>query len=162
MAKPNRRKLNFTCLNDAVTDARRLQQSGYTASGNWNLAQVVGHCSQWLSFPMDGYPKSPLPIRAILWLARCTFGKSFRKKILQAGRMKAGAPTMPSTVRPANFATEAATIEELAKQVQRFEDFNGQLHESPLFGKMSKDEHRRLQLIHLQHHLSFLIPKSDG
>jgi hypothetical protein len=162
MAKPNRRNLNCNCLNDAVTDAGSLQQSGYTASGNWNLAQVVGHCSQWLSFPMDGYPKSPLPIRAILWLARCTFGKSLRQKILQTGRMKAGAPTMPSTVKSPNFATETTAIEELARQVQRFEDFSGPLHESTLFGKMSKDEHHQLQLIHMQHHLSFLIPKSDG
>jgi len=161
MSKSARRNLHFTSLDDAVIDARMLLKSGYTQAGNWNLAQVLGHCNDWLRFPVDGYPQTPLPIRFALWTAKCTIGRSMRTKILLAGRMKAGKPTLPITVKPASFSDDTRMVEELADQVLRFEQWNGQLHESPLFGRMTKEEHRRLQIIHLQHHLSFLVPSSN-
>ena len=161
MSPTRRRRLRFTNLEDAVADARKLLSSGYTQAGNWSLAQVLGHCNDWLCYPMDGYPRPPLPLIPMMWLAKHTVGIRMRRKILQTGKMKSGAPTMPQTVKKPNFADDASMLERLAENVRRFEQFTGQLHASPLFGAMTKAEHQQLQIIHLQHHLSFLAPKSD-
>lgn len=159
MSPKTRRQLRFSSLDDAVADAKHLLSVGYHATGNWNLAQTLGHCNDWLSFPMDGYPRAALPIRIILWLLRSTIGPSVRKKILRSGRMKAGGPTMPQTVKSASQSEDEAAVETLAQTVARTNHFQGPLHSSPVFGKMSRDEVIQLQMIHLQHHLSFLVPK---
>lgn len=159
MNQVSRRELEFDSLDDAVSEAKRLLADGYLPAGNWNLAQVLGHCSDWLSFPMDGYPRAALPIRVMLWMMKISFGKSLRAKILKTRQMKSGGPTMPATVKKVDELADAAAVGQFAKQVERFKRFQGPLHASPLFGKMSRQEMQELQIIHLQHHLSFLVPK---
>lgn len=162
MPKINRRNLSFTCLQDAVNEAQFLLNGGYQQTGNWNLAQVLGHCNDWLSFPMDGYPPPPLLLSPVIWLARHILGNSMRRKILLSGKMQSGAPTMPKTVKKPNFSDDARMVQLFADTVKRFEQFTGRLHASPLFGTMTNEEHKRLQIIHLQHHLSFLVPKQNA
>jgi hypothetical protein len=156
-----RRRLNFQTLDDAVQDARVLLQGGYDQAGQWNLAQVLGHCQDWLRFPLDGYPRPFFPIRLLLWLAKITVGTGMRKKILLERSFKAGTATLPETVKQPNQIEDAQALEQLERTVERFKRHRGPLHPSPLFGKMTYEEHRELQVIHLQHHLSFLVPKSS-
>ena len=54
----------MTTWDQVSEDVRRLAAHGYTAHGNWNLSQVCGHLNDWMRFPMDGYPKAPILIRA--------------------------------------------------------------------------------------------------
>lgn len=154
------RRLVFENLDQAVEEARSLLARGYAASGQWNLAQVCGHCNDWLRFPIDGYPKAPFPINLMLMVLRPTMGKSMRKKIIRDGEFAAGKPTMPSTVKAVDASTDAAAVEQLAQTAKRFEQHAGPWHASPLFGRMTKDEHRQLQLVHCAHHLGFLIPSA--
>ncbi len=156
-----RRRLEFTTLDDAVRDARALLHSGYEQVGQWDLAQVLGHCQDWLRFPLDGYPRPIFPINLLLWLAKVTVGAGMRKKIIEARAFKARTATMPETVKQPNIVSDAEAVEQLERTVERFKSHRGALHASPLFGKMSYEEHRELQVIHLQHHLSFLVPKSS-
>lgn len=153
-----RRRLEFRNLDEAVQDARMLLQGGYQQAGNWNLSQVLGHCSDWLSFPLAGYPRPMFPISLMLWLAKVTVGVGMRKKILRDRAMKPGGPTMPATVKPADQIQDAAAFEHFARMVERFKSHRGPVHSSPLFGTMTYEEHCELQVIHLQHHLSFLVP----
>ncbi len=162
MSSGQRREVSYSNLREAVEDARHLLSTGYSQVGNWNLSQTLAHCTDWLRFPMDGFPKPALPIRFILWLTKIVAGKRMREKILRSGRMKAGQPTLPSTLHVANSTSDAKSVDDFEEAVERFEKFNGQLHESPLFGRMTKDEVNRLHLIHLQHHLSFLLPRTLG
>lgn len=156
-----RRQLEFKTLDDAVSEARQLLHSGYEQAGRWNLSQVLGHCDDWLRFPLDGYPRPIFPVNFILWLAKITLGVGMRKKILRERAFRAGSATMPETVKQPNLVDDAAALEQFERTVERFKSHRGSLHPSPLFGKMTYEEHRELQVIHLQHHLGFLVPKSS-
>jgi hypothetical protein len=154
-----RRKLTFATLDDVVRDAENLQAKGYDKAGNWDLAQVCAHLAEWLSFPVVGFPKVPLVIRPMLWLARITVGRSLREKVLSQG-FDAGGRTVPQTVFPPG-GDPAAAVARLKDVAERFKAHMGPIHPSPLFGKMTKDEALQLQLKHCEHHLSFLIPKAS-
>jgi len=116
--------------------------------------------SEWLRFPVDGFPKSPAPIRARLWMMRKTIG---RKKLLTYIGTKSfppGKPTIPQTVfSTGGDATKA--VGDLRTNVERLKAHDGAMVPSPLFGPMTKDEAVQMQLVHCAHHLSFLIPKSN-
>ncbi|MBX3423498.1 MAG: DUF1569 domain-containing protein [Pirellulaceae bacterium] len=155
-----RRNLEFHSLDDAVADSCRLLAEGYSQAGNWNLSQVLGHCSDWLRFSMDGYPPTPLPLRPLVWLMRVTIGKPILAKTLKSRTMKSGGPTMRATVKGVNESDDAAAVDSFGRLVERFKRFDGPYHTSPLFGSLSRDEMRELQIIHLQHHLSFLVPNA--
>jgi hypothetical protein len=156
--KLERRKLTFATLDDVVKDAENLQAKGYEKTGNWDLGQVCLHLADWMSFPMDGFPKPPLPIRMMLWAMRVTIGKKMFRQNLSEG-MPAGKPTMPQTVHQGGSDAVAA-IASLKETVERFKTFGGTLHPSPLFGALSKDDAEKLQLVHCALHLSFLVPKA--
>jgi hypothetical protein len=51
-------------------------------------------------------------------------------------------------------------VARLKAAAERFKTYTGDIVPSPLFGKMTKDEAEKLQLVHSAHHLSFLVPKS--
>ena len=157
--KPERRKLNFANLDEVVRDAENLLAKGYERAGNWDLAQVCSHLTEWLRFPVDGFPKVPLLLRPIFWLVRATIGKKMRKKVLAEG-FDAGGRTMPQTVF-APGGDPAAAVAKLKEVAERFKAFAGAIHPSPLFGAMTKDEALQLQLKHCEHHLSFLIPHNS-
>jgi hypothetical protein len=155
---PERRTLTFATLRDAIADAENLLAVGYDRAGNWDLAQVCGHLSEWLRFPLDGFPKVPLLLRPVLALVRATIGRNLRAKVLANG-FDAGTRTLPQTVFAAG-GNDAAAVAKLKEIAERFEAHAGPIHPSPLFGAMTKDEARALQLRHLAHHLSFLVPKA--
>lgn len=154
----SRRVLKFNSLDDALAEARGLLQSGYTMLGQWDLGQICGHCADWLRFPADGYPHAAIPLNAILWALKSTIGPSMRRKIVREGGFRAGKPTMPQTIKPRGQLNDEAGVAALQSAAARFQQHSGPWHASPLFGTMSRDEHLQLQLIHLAHHLSFLIP----
>ena len=155
----SRRELRFTDLDDVVRDAEMLLSKGYEKAGNWDLAQVCKHLSEWMRFPVEGFPKMPLPLRPLFWIARKTVGRKKLLEYITTGKFPAGKPTMPQTVQqPGGDAKEA--IGALRTSVERLKAFNGTIVPSPLFGAMTKDEAVRMQLVHAAHHLSFLLPKS--
>jgi hypothetical protein len=156
--KLERRKLSFATLDDVVLDAQNLQTKGYEKTGNWDLAQICLHLADWMRFPIEGFPKPPLPIRFMLWGLRNTIGRKMYRKYTLEG-MPAGKPTMPQSVhQPGPDA--ASAIAKLKEAVERFKAYTGTIHPSPLFGALNKDEATRLQLVHCAHHLSFLVPKT--
>jgi hypothetical protein len=152
-----RRVLKFDSLGDAVRDAEQLLARGYEKAGTWDLAQVCGHLANWMTYPLDGFPKPPAPIRAVLWVLRKTVGRAKFEQYLARG-MPAGKPTMPDSVPPPG-GDPAAAVARLRGAAERFQAHTGEVHPSPLFGAMTKDEATRLQLVHCAHHLSFLTPK---
>jgi hypothetical protein len=152
-----RRQIRFESLDDVVRDAEGLLAKGYDRAGNWDLAQVCGHVANWMTYPVEGFPRPPAPIRAMLWLMKKAVGRGKFEKYLAEG-MPAGKPTMPESVPPPG-GDPAAAVARLKQAVEKFKAAGG-VHPSPLFGPMTKDEATRLQLIHAAHHLSFLVPKS--
>lgn len=163
-----RRELRFSTLDDVKSDLQTLHSRGYRQFGQWNLSQNANHLADWMSFPIDGFPKSPWFIRVVLGIMRVTQGKALFRKFAQEQRMALGQPTIPSTVYPstANQAPgvpsmeyQAAAVDRLLGCIDRLSVYRGPLHPSPLFGPLSYDEAVALQLAHCAHHLSFLEPK---
>ena len=58
----SRRQLDFRDLNEVVQYVEKLHVGGYEKVGNWDLAQVCGHLSDWMRFPLDGYPRPSLVV----------------------------------------------------------------------------------------------------
>jgi hypothetical protein len=157
--KTQRRELAFRDLDEVIADAERLQAQGYEKAGNWDLAQVCGHLSEWMRYPVDGYPRAGCFIGTVLWLMKVTVGKKIFRKVLATGTMRSGGPTMKETVPEPGGDTSAA-VNRLKETVQRFKAHAGEYQPSPLFGRLTRDEALKLQLVHCAHHLNFLIPKN--
>jgi hypothetical protein len=153
-----RRKLQFFNLDAVVGDVEALRAGGYERVGRWDLAQVCGHLADWMRFPLDGFPKSPLPVRLMLWAARNTIGRRELRKLLESKSMTSGNPTLRDTV-PAPGGDEDAAVERLRMAVAQFQSHTGPLYPSPIFGQIDRETLTQLQLIHCAHHLSFLVPK---
>jgi hypothetical protein len=151
-----RRKLSFASFDEVIADVERLRANGYTRAGNWDLSQCCGHLTAWLTYPVSGFPKAPLPIRMMLGVVRPLLGKKMLAKYLAEG-MPTGKPTMPQSVVASG--DEAKAVEELKAAMDRFQAHAGEYLPSPLFGQLSRDEALKVQLAHCSHHLSFLIPK---
>ena len=155
-----RRNLRFSRLEDVKTDLMNLYSKGYTKTGEWDLSQTANHLADWMSFPMDGFPKSPFIIKILIGIMRVTQGKSLYKKFVQNQRMATGQPTIPQTVhKPDGDAKAIAqSVERLATLIDRLATHRGHIHPSPLFGELNYDQVVALQLAHCAHHLSFLVP----
>lgn len=152
-----RRQLRFATLAEVVRDAEALLSKGYDKTGKWDLSQCCRHLAFWMTCPIDGFGKAPLPVRLFLWFARNTFGPGQLKKILSSG-FKPGVPTDPKSV-PVPGGDEQEAVTRLKLAAERFETHTGAIHPSPFFGPMTKETALQLQLIHAAHHLSFLVPR---
>ena len=49
----------------------------------------------------------------------------------------------------------------LIQLIQRFQQHQGSLHPSPLFGPLTRQQWDDLHVIHCSHHLGFLIAKES-
>ncbi|WP_165075902.1 DUF1569 domain-containing protein [Paludisphaera rhizosphaerae] len=154
-----RRRLKFQDLQDAVREAEALHAGGYRRLGKWDLSQVCGHLADWLTFPVDGFPKPPTALRAVMFVVRNTVAPAMLRKTLATGEMPGGAPTMPATV-PSPGGDEAEALARFRRAVERFQAHEGDYLPSPLFGQASREDANRMQIIHCAHHLGYLIPNA--
>lgn len=154
----SRRSLHLTDLDQVIRDAESLRANGYEQAGNWNLAQVCGHVAQWMSYPLDGFPTSPFPVRLMLWLMRVTVCKRMLRGVLETHSMTGNRPTLRHTI-PAPNSDEGAAVARLAEAARRLQNCEGPFFPSPLFGDLDHETLTQLNVIHAAHHLSFLVPK---
>ena len=157
---PARRPLDFQSLDEVILDVERLHTGGYESAGAWNLAQCAGHVSEWMRYPMDGYPAMNPAMRFVMWGLRNTVGTSQKRKVLATRGFPAGGPTVRESV-PEAGGDEGAAVDTLRATVARMKAFEGTPIPSPLFGPLTRDEWLQLSLTHCAHHLSFLLPKSS-
>lgn len=153
-------EIKFDGFADVESFVRELQRFGYVAHGKWNLAQICEHLSDWMSYPMVGFPKSGPVIRAVLFCVRCLAGKRLYRDVVSKQRMRPGQPTIPSSVHPAD-SNESESVQRLLDTMRRLQDFKGPLLPSPLFGKLTHSEYVSLHIAHCAHHLSFLEIKEN-
>ncbi|XZE19969.1 DUF1569 domain-containing protein [Pirellulaceae bacterium SH449] len=151
--------LKFSSLEEVDSYIRKLERDGYVSNGNWNLGQICEHLRDWMLYPIHGFPKSGVLIGAVLFCMRKTVGKRMFHAVSTTQRMKPSQPTIPVTVHKNDIA-ESQAVERLANAIRELKDFRGELHPSPLFGKLTHAEYVSLHLAHCAHHLSFLTPRT--
>ena len=162
------RRLEFQTLEQAVEEAEHLSQNGYDQTGRWNLANVCHHCEIWLASTFRNPIRPPLIGRPVLAVVRHTIGPGMLRRVLESGRMPSGSPTVPSTdpvaAKPpseaSSEANDASAIASLRKTIKAFDEHEGLILPSPLFGAMTRDQADQLHRIHLAHHLGYLVPKT--
>ena len=151
--------IEFNSLEEGIRDVEDLHKNGYQQHGKWNLAQCCGHLENWLTYPLDGFPKPGLFMGCMLWMMKKTIAPSQLRGILKNG-FKPGLPTMPASVPAANLQQESEAVKSLRAAVTRFNSHTGSLHASPLFGYLDKEQLLQLHLRHFEHHLSFYEPSA--
>ncbi len=153
-----RRQLKFDSFDEVVRDAESLQAKGYDRAGKWDLAQVCEHLARWLEYPLDGMPRVTLLLKPPMWVVRHTIGPRMLRKAIATNRIPAGSPAIPQTVA-ASGGDAAEALDHLRRAAKRFTEWTGPTHPSPMFGRLTRDDGRKMHLVHAAHHLSFLIPK---
>jgi hypothetical protein len=87
-----------------------------------------------------------------------TLGKKMLAAYLAKG-MPPGKPTMTESV-PAPGGNAQEAVANFQHAANRFDEHQGPIQPSPLFGAMDKATALRIQLVHCAHHLSFLVPRA--
>ncbi len=155
------RSIRLATLDHVSDEVERLHRSGYAQAGQWNLSQMCEHLSDWMTYPMDGFPKAPMAIKLLLGAMRTLRGKAMMKKFIEDQSMPTGQPTVPESVHNAT-GDERTAIDRLQATIRRLEEYRGTIHPSPLFGAMTRQELIALQMAHCNHHLKFLVPKEES
>jgi len=153
-----RRPLQFATLDEAIADAESLLAKGYEPLGKLDLAQVCGHLTAWLNYPLDGYPPLELHARPFYWLVKITVGHRILDEVLAKNAMPSVTTSAPQSI-PAPGGDPAKAIRDYADSAARWLNSAGAVPASPLFGVQPKDKITHLQRVHAANHLSFLIPK---
>lgn len=158
-AVTDRRVLHFANFDDLRADLRRIveaEQAGtLRRTGNWTAAQCINHVAAWMEYPFDGYPGKgpPLLVKLICRLSK----KAFFKGSLKPGFVIPGAPG-------GTFGIEDGPIDlaeaRLIKASERL-DHNRPAMPNPVFGPLTHDEWKLMNLKHAELHFSFLHPASS-
>jgi hypothetical protein len=155
---PERRKLHFDKIDEALAEADRLasaeREGRVVRAGNWSLGQALGHLATWANFAFEGYPaevRAPLPVRLML--------RAFRGTILNKGMM--------SGVRVGKVPGGTFGIDELStvEGLNRFRSAMERLRNesptlvNPVFGRLTHEKWIQLNLRHAELHLGFQVPQ---
>lgn len=153
------RELHLRNPQEVRDELDRLHDGGYLPKGNWNLSQMCEHLADWMTYPLDGFPKAPWFVRALLGVIRKLSGRKMYQEFVAKQAMRPNQPTIALSVHN-DVGDESRSIARLKAAMSRLESHTGFIHPSPLFGALTKDELLELQLAHCAHHLRFLEPKS--
>jgi RimJ/RimL family protein N-acetyltransferase len=138
----------FATFAEALLAVNEVATSAGPAAGAWPIAHTLNHCAQSIEYSIAAFPRLKPA-----WM-RATVGRLVLRRFLARGYMGhdtgapiAGAPPLDS---PGDVAGAA---ERLREAVQAFEDFPGTPAVHFVYGPVTKDEYRRLHLMHLSDHL---------
>ncbi|QDU87063.1 hypothetical protein Pla175_04180 [Pirellulimonas nuda] len=151
---PNRRKLRFSSIDEALADAKRLvgaEADGTLAAlGNWSLGQALAHLAYWAERPFDGYPE----LRPMPWVLR-KIVKLMKGRFLSQG-LPAGSniPGVPGGTLGADPMPAGEALQRLDRALARLRENCPQCL-NPLFGEMTHDEWIAFNLRHAELHLGF-------
>jgi hypothetical protein len=156
-AAPQRRKLRFETVDDAIREAEHLaaaEREGRLArSGNWSLGKTLGHLATWANFAHEGYPpevRPPLPIRLMIRLMRGRILRDGMMPGMKIGRMPGGTLGLDELPTPEGLARYSTALRRLAASAPT--------GASPVFGRLTHEQWIQLNLRHAELHLGFQVP----
>jgi len=145
-----RRSLQFSSIDEVVTDVIRLRDGGYTKAGNWSLEQACWHLNQILRFVMRGHPVTPNTPEQ-------DANRAMMEQVLANRALRTGITAPGMVVPPAD--TPVSAIDDFLATNEKLKTFAGPFATHRLFGNLPDATMRQLHLIHCAHHFSYLLPK---
>jgi len=153
-SKIKRRALRFRGIADMEREVGRLvaaERAGRTTyTGNWDLAQMLGHLAAWIDYFYIGFPipRAPWLVRVMVRLMK---GRFLNANLPQGMRLP--------NVKEGTYGADLIALDDaLAKfhgAVGRLKAGEAPRHPSPAFGPMTLDEVVKLTLRHAELHLGF-------
>lgn len=147
-----RRSLQLTDEDAAIAEIERLR-SGYTKVGKWSLEQAAYHLDQSLQSRMQ---PGPHPANMPEQDAR----RDTLQQVLASGRLPDGILAPPS-MEPSPECTSEC-VDSLIATLRKSKTFPGPFAPHRLFGSLSDADMRRINMIHIAHHLSYLVPTNSA
>ncbi|MBN1846085.1 MAG: DUF1569 domain-containing protein [Sedimentisphaerales bacterium] len=145
-----RRQLHLSSLDDIIAELDRLAGGGYEKAGQWDLAQVCDHLAYFVRGSLEGFADK------VPWFVRVFVGRRLLHKLLQGEPIPEGI-AIPDKLVPPPGGDAAAAVQGLKDLLERLK-VQPQLHPSPFFGTLTRDQWLKLHILHANHHLSFLTP----
>lgn len=148
------RKPNFQSTDDVIQDVRSLLEHGYDRGGSWTLGQICEHLEIFFEGAVEGMPGwLPAPLQFIpYWLI-------LRRSVLPKRRIPSGVKAPKTFMPEPTDIDDEAAANSLIKAIKAFDNHGVEYHPHPVFGKLNRAEWYDLNVIHSNHHLSFLRAK---
>lgn len=152
-----KRHLRFNSLSEVIAEADRLaaaEKAGKLKQlGNWSIDQILNHLASWANYPFDGYPPELNPP----WFVR--FILKFKKNSYLHDKLPAGVRIpgiKEGTVGMDAIGTDAA-LKKLRAAMKRLDE-SMPTRPNPIFGKITHDEWKCINMRHAELHMGFLQP----
>jgi hypothetical protein len=149
-----RRTLHFHNYDEVLADAGALSAHGYERAGQWGLGQICHHLAAAMEQSLDGFPSLlPWPVRLVArWFVL--------KKVLRHDPFRRTVAA-PVYLLPPDTNDDPSGLARLRVAIDRLKGHAGELHPSPVFGRLSPEQWREVHLWHCEHHFGFLRPAPD-
>ncbi len=149
---------SFYSLDELGLELDRIEaahQAGtLTTAGGWTVGQNLQHCAKFIGFSLDGFgPDMKLPLIFRI-LGKLVFKRMAKNP---KGQMKPGIklPESENPLLPANEVTFNDGITLMRSMLNRINNGEQMLHDSPLLGKMTHDLWVLVHLNHCRMHFGF-------
>lgn len=152
MSTPARPGLKFASEDEVIADLARLRR-GFIKRGNWSLAQIAWH----LAIPLDKHLHPPASPDAQPTAEQLEKQVRFVDYIIEHEKAPAFAANAPPAWVPPETADES-DIARFEAGLERLKNYAHAIVEMGPLGPVSIDKCRRVHLMHIAHHLSFLEP----
>lgn len=150
----DRRELDYKTFDELAADVRMLRDAGSDPVGGWTLGQCCAHIRGLFECSMDGFDfKLAFPLRLV--------GRLMLKRTIRTRHVPTGAKA-PESMLPGESTAldDRAEADALLTMIERYRQHTGELHASPFFGAMSREQWDAIHLIHAAHHFSFQRPRT--
>lgn len=152
----DRRDVQYNSMDEFIDDAKRLASGEVRTEGNYTYGQILDHLTQVLKVVLGEIepPRVPLPMRLV--------GRMMKWFVLN--RPMAPGFKLPQAAQDVFWSTDDVDVDralqEFVEAAHRFENATS-LPKHPFFGKLTREEHLKLQLNHGALHMSFVRPVSE-
>ncbi|QEH35035.1 hypothetical protein OJF2_35800 [Aquisphaera giovannonii] len=144
-----RRTLRYESFDEVMPDVERLLR-GHVTVGNWSLAQICHHVAAVLRRHVDLPASTPFdPSDRV--------PEGVKRHMLEAGILPPDIEA-PAVTRPDAAGTEREEAEALRAAIAYYRGSRGPAITHRIFGPLTREEWDRFELVHLAHHLSFVVP----
>jgi len=156
--KAEHRKLRFNSLAEVRAEVERIAAADRAEklrrTGNWAAGQAMSHVASWMSYPFEGYPKElGAPPGLIKWILKrrknkyITQGLPVGVKIPRVSGGTVGTEDVPTDEGARRLIAACDRMEREAPTAP-----------NPIFGPLTHEEWKNLNMRHAELHLGFLHP----